>query len=195
MHWPLHSRARSLIAACVLAALPALTAPAARALDIAPDPTLFARTQTLAVTQSRANWNISHLNAKASGGDGVVVWAWLGLTDMPSASKVRAAWLQQEIRRIHEALGEKGKIGINTPRHFEAAQMAGGKAFTAEFSVEYADRAFLNPIYIIPLPQLQGRLVVFGLNGKDAVVAKAAGDFADGWGTRLRESIPVEKQQ
>ena len=186
MHRPYSAaRARSLRAACLAAAALSLAAPAAQALDIVPDPKLFSVTQTFAVSQSQVSWNLSRLDAKVSGGEGVVAWALLGPTDLPSSSKVRTAWLEREILRIHERLGNKDKITVSMPRHFEPSALGGGTAFTGPFEVAFPDRKSLSPIFVMPLGQGQGRFVVFGLMGKDEMVAKAAADFASVWAERL----------
>jgi hypothetical protein len=172
----------------------ALTPSPAPALDISPDRRIYSASETLPVTQSRSSWNLLHLNPAAYGGEGVVVWAWLGPTDMPSSSKVRSAWLEREIHRIHDKLGFKDRIAVTAPRHFDAAEIGGGKAFSAEFSVDYADHSFANPLYIIPNQKAQGRLVVFGLLGADAVVGKAAASFAELWAPQARDATTFATQ-
>ena len=173
-------------AAGLLLALTGFTAPSL-ALDIKPDPKLFQSTQTMQVTQSDAKWNLSHLDAKASGGDGVVAWALLGPTDLPASSKVRTAWLEREIFRMHEKLGLKEKISIRMPRHFEPSSIGPAKAFDGEYELVYPDRAAIYPIHIVVLAQGRGRLVILGVTGKDDIIAKAAGGFAHAWAERLAE--------
>ena len=138
-------------------------------------------------TQTQVNWNLSRL-VGPSGGDGFVAWALFGPTDMPTSSKVRTAWLEREIARLHDKLGNKEKITVHMPRHFEPSTIAGNVAFTGEYEVSYPGRRFLNPIHIVPLPGGRGRFVVFGMMGKDDIVSKAAAIFAEHWAGKLHEA-------
>jgi hypothetical protein len=188
----LHNRRRGRpIAFAVLLSL-ALGPGGALAFDIARDPLLYPTSAMISVTQSRANWNIWRLNATSHGGEGAIAWASLGPTDMPSASKVRTAWLEREIHRIHDALGHKDVIDVRAPDHFDMAEVAGTKAFTGRVAVIVADRRSTGPLIVIPYPKACGRLVVLGLFGPDDVIEKAAGSFAERW---ARKAIEAEAEE
>jgi hypothetical protein len=188
MHRSLLPAARRLFALGAAVIILAGAAPAARAVEIIPDTQVFTATLTLPATQAQVSWNLSRLKPAVSGGEGFVAWAVFGPTDMPTASKVRTAWLEREIARMHERLGNTEKFTVRMPRHFEPSSIGGSAAFTSEFEVVYAGRSFLNPIHIVPLPLGRGRFVVFGMMGKDEVVSKAAGSFAEHWAGKLREA-------
>lgn len=188
MHRSLQFAARRLIAPIIAASVLAAAAAASQALEIVPDAQVFTTTLTLPATQAQVNWNLSRLKSAVSGGEGFVAWAIFGPTDMPTASKVRTAWLEREISRMHERLGNTEKFAVRMPRHFEPSTIGGSAAFTGEYEVTYNGRGFLNPIHIVPLPLGRGRFVVFGMMGKDEVVSKAAGAFAEHWAGKLREA-------
>lgn len=185
MHILLPGQMRAHLAGAALAIFACMPAPLAHALDITPDPNTFAATQVLPVTQSQVNWNLSRLNPKTSGGEGVVAWALLGPTDLPTSSKVRTAWLEREITRMHDKLGNKDRISVSMPRHFEPVSIGGSNGFSGQFEVTFPDHSFLSPVYIVPLAQGRGRFVVLALMSKDDVAAKAASAFAETWAARL----------
>jgi hypothetical protein len=171
----------ALRAACAAVFVLAIAPTGASAFDIARDPLLYPTSAMISVTQSRAAWNIWRLNAASHGGEGAIAWASLGPTDMPSASKVRTAWLEREIHRIHEALGHKDVIDVRAPDHFDMAEVAGTKALMGHVSIMAADRRSTGPLIVIPYPKTRGRFVILGLFGPDEVVAKAATGFAERW--------------